>query len=67
MRADRALDHLAGVRRLELQTIVAALVAFGMVLIRDGLLGDFGRGAGQVRGSAEDSRGAGNPQRVLQQ
>ena len=38
LRADRTFDHLARVRRLELHALVAALLAFRMILIRDRLL-----------------------------
>jgi hypothetical protein len=39
---DRAFNYLAGIRRLELGTFVATLVAIRMILVVDGYFGDFG-------------------------
>jgi len=38
LRADRTFDHLARVGWLELHALVAALLAFRVILIRDRLL-----------------------------
>jgi hypothetical protein len=53
-----ALDDLAGVRRLKLNALVAALIAIRMILVRDRLLRYFRSRRGRVRLRAEDHRGA---------
>ena len=54
LRADRAVDHFAGVWGLELHAFVAAFVAIRMILIRGRPLGDFGRRRSPLWRRAED-------------
>ena len=59
--ADRAFNDLASIRRLELVTFVAALVAVRMILIVDGYFGDFWLRVSLVWRCAEDSGSSNNP------
>jgi hypothetical protein len=62
--ADRAVNHLARVRRLKLDTSIAALVAIWMVLIVDGDFRNLWLRRGQVSPCAKDSD---NPYGAAQQ
>ena len=54
---DRAINHLAGIRRLKLGTFVAALVAVRMILVIHRNLGNLGLRQGRVQGGSEDACG----------
>src|SRR6516225_6033695 len=54
--ADRAINRLAPVRRLELDTFVATLLAFRVVLIRHRLLRYLDYCGSRVRSSIEEGR-----------
>src|SRR6516164_6175832 len=58
LRTDRTFDHLAGIRRLKLDTFVAALVAVRVILVIDGKLRNFGLRGGRVRSCRDDASGA---------
>lgn len=61
LRTDRTFDHLTGIRRLKLDTFVAALVAVRVILVIDGNLRNFGLRRGRVR-SGRDDAGSGDLQ-----
>jgi hypothetical protein len=61
LRTDRTFDHLAGIRRLKLDTFVAALVAVRVILVIDCNLRNFGLRRGRV-GSCRDDPGGGDLQ-----
>lgn len=48
LRTDRALNHLAAIRRLKLDTFVAALVAVWKILVVDGHFGNLWLRQGRV-------------------
>src|SRR6516165_11048776 len=58
LRANRAINHFAGIGWLKLDTSITALVAVRMTLVRDRLLRYFRSRRGRVRLRAEDHRGA---------
>jgi transcriptional regulator of nitric oxide reductase len=64
LRTDRAINHFASVRRLKLDTSIAALVAIWMVLIVDGDFRNLWLRRGQVSPCAKDSD---NPYGAAQQ
>ena len=66
LRADRTLNHLAGVRRLELRALFALLVAIRMILIGNRLLRDLRPRRSGVWRRAADRQATGRIYRVLQ-
>ena len=57
LRTDRTFDHVASIRRLKLDTFVAALAAVRVILVIDRNLRNFGLCRGRVRCRREDAGG----------
>ena len=58
---DRAINHLAGIRRLKLDTFVATLVAVRMILVIHCNLGNLGLRQCRIQCRAEDADGSHSP------